>query len=291
MTLLLLGGRRRHGKTTFIGNLSFALTLPRPDFLGFTISRPARVLAIFLEDDAGELQMKMTKMAKDGSADDRLALYTREDLSIARIPIDITNQRFTKFIIEKCKAHRPDLIILDNLAQFIGADYNNWKLIHRAMSFVWEPTRDFDAAVIIAAHPRKRDKKSDSFGQTAVSLRNDPEGFFEEIMGSSHFVNSCGSLWGIERNLDTNRTDFLGGTQRFNGQQSIMTLEKDEDDWLCRVSDLEINLPLVLNTRTRKQAWQLLPESPFSYSEGEKLVKPAMKSSSTFHAWFDECKR
>ena len=33
-------------------------------------------------------------------------------------------------------------------------------------------------------------------------------------MGSSHFVNSCGSLWGIERDLETNRTDKEPGPIR-----------------------------------------------------------------------------
>ena len=31
-----LVGRRRHGKTTLVSNLVLALTLPKPDFLGYT---------------------------------------------------------------------------------------------------------------------------------------------------------------------------------------------------------------------------------------------------------------
>src|SRR5262249_60346667 len=37
-----LVGRRRHGKTTLIGNLSLALSLPLSDFLGYSIPQPFR---------------------------------------------------------------------------------------------------------------------------------------------------------------------------------------------------------------------------------------------------------
>jgi hypothetical protein len=42
--LITLVGRRRHGKTTLIGNLALALTLPEPKFLGYPILQPARVV-------------------------------------------------------------------------------------------------------------------------------------------------------------------------------------------------------------------------------------------------------
>ncbi len=291
--MVALAGRRRHGKTTFICNLALALIVGRAEFLGYRIPRPVRVLAFFLEDDAGELQVKLQRMCKDQAPQEGLAVFTREDFYRAGVPIDINIQKFKKFIVDMCATHHPDVVVFDNLAHLIGADYSNSKLIHQLLRFVWQLTADFNVAVIIAAHPRKRDKKSaDTLNPSgAVHLRGDPEGFFEEVMGSSHFVNSCGSLWGLDRDLSTNRTDFLGGTQRFTGQESIMTLEKDEDDWLRRVDDFEVNLALALTTPLRNHAWGLLPDHPFTYTEGEKAVKLAMKSSSSFHEWFEHCKR
>lgn len=41
-----LVGRRRHGKTTLVSNLVLALTLPKQDFLGYSIPQARRV-AIF----------------------------------------------------------------------------------------------------------------------------------------------------------------------------------------------------------------------------------------------------
>jgi hypothetical protein len=290
--VVALAGRRRNGKTTFIGNLALSLTLPRHDFLEYPLQTHARVLVFYLEDDAGELQIKLRRMSKEELPHERLALYTRDDFYREKIPIDVRQSQCTKFILARCKAHRPDIIVLDNLSHLIGANYNDPKLIHTLMQFVWQLTKDFNAAVIIAAHPRKRDNKTDSLGfKAGMSLRSDPEGFFEEVMGSSHFVNSCGSLWGIERDPKTDRTDFLGGAQRFTGQQSLMVLEKDEKDWLYRLDDLEVNLPLALNTPKRKAAWELLPSGGCSYLEAERAAKPVMKSASTFHAWFEFCKR
>ena len=290
--IVALAGRRRHGKTTFAGNLVLALGLGHSDFLGYPIPGPARALAFYLEDDAGELQIKLRRMCRGAVPEDRLAVYTREDFHRANIPIDVTHDNFQRFVVETCSAHHPDLIILDNLAHLIGADYNNSKLIHKLNQFAWQIASAFNAAIIISAHPRKRDKQVKALGfNSRVRLRDDTEGFFEEVMGSSHFVNSCGSLWGIERDLDSGRTDFLGGSQRFDGQQSLMALEQDEDGWLRRISDFEVNLEMALNTPARKAAWELLPAGPFSYTDAERTVKPAMKSASTFHAWLQLCVR
>ena len=285
--MVALLGRRRHGKTTFMSNLAVSVTLPHSHFLGYPTPNPLRVLILYLEDDAGEVQIRLKRMSKGEHHGERLALYAREDFLRAKVPIKGTNPQFQKFMNDICAAHRPDVIILDNLAHLVGADYNNPKLIHELACFLFQLTADFNAAIIIAAHPRKRDKQ----GKGTPSLRDDPEGFFEEAMGSSHFVNSCGSLWGIERDQSNDRTVFLGGTQRFTGQQSLMTLEKDDDDWLRVLDNLEVNLPLALNTPGREKAWGLLPDNPFSYTEGERAVKSALKSSSSFHGWFQQCQR
>jgi hypothetical protein len=87
--------------------------------------------------------------------------------------------------------------------------------IHSYHQVVYQLARDFDAAVICAAHPRKNSgAKPDK-----ITLEGDSEAFFESIMGSSHFINSTGSLWGLERNREKNTTLFVGGRQRGNGEE------------------------------------------------------------------------
>ena len=144
--------------------------------------------------------------------------------------------------------------------------------MHELNRFVWSLATEFNASVIIPAHPRKRGQDQHGLGR-GVSLRNDPEGFFEEVMGISHFVNSCSSLWGIERDLDTDRTDFLCGAQRFTGQQNVMRLEKQDDDQFRMITDQNENLTLALTTAKRKQAWEMLRDGPFSYSEAEQAAE------------------
>jgi AAA domain len=148
--IVAFAGRRRHGKTTFISNLVLALVLCLSDFLGYSIPAPARVLCFYLEDDAGELQAKLKRMAGDRlspESRERLALYVREDFYRAAIPIDATNPQFHRFVFNKCAAHKPDIIIFDNLSQLIGADHNNSKLIHQLMQLMWQITKEFNAAV------------------------------------------------------------------------------------------------------------------------------------------------
>ena len=48
--------------------------------------------------------------------------------------------------------------------------------------------------VVTAIHPKKDDQ---ALGQVDLSER--PNDFFENFMGSSHFINSTGSLWGLQR--------------------------------------------------------------------------------------------
>jgi hypothetical protein len=59
------------------------------------------------------------------------------------------------------------------------------------------------------------------------------------------------------------------------------------------VSSAEANLPLVLNTDQRRDAWKSLPDPPatFGYSEGEQLVKAALHSSSSYQGWMKQCRR
>jgi hypothetical protein len=289
--IVAFAGRRRHGKTTFLSGLATAASMPLPEFLGYSIPKALRVLVFFLEDDAEEIQTKLRVLMDGGSSAGRLAVYTREDFQQAAIPVDLSTSSFRDHVIQICKLHRPDIVVFDNLAHLVGADYSNPKKIHELMTFVYKTTSASNAAVIIAAHPRKRGGDSDSLsGSASVSLRLDSEAFFENVMGSSHFINSCGSLWGIERDIKTNQTEFLGGTQRADGQEMLLTLEVNDGRFRV-LDDVAINFPLAMNTELRKRAWDLLPNGDFMYTAGELAVKSVMKSSSTFNGWFKQLKQ
>jgi hypothetical protein len=287
--MISLTGRRRHGKTTFLHNLALAGALGKPEFLGFKIPRPFRTISFYLEDDAMDLQPKLRCML-DGKEAEGFDLYTRADFLRGKIPINIKNPRFQNIVFKKCAAAKPDLIIFDNLGMLIQANYNDASDIHELMDFCFRLTQEFNAAVLIAAHPRKGHKLDENNGAFAVSLLNSPERFFEECMGSSHFINSTGSLWGIERHED-DQTFLLLGSQRLTGRQVFTVAEKDEHEWLRRVDDVGLAMKAAVNTVTRKASWAALPNhgEKFSYIQARDCAKAAgMKSPATFNAWWKE---
>jgi hypothetical protein len=285
--LVAFGARRRNGKTSLVTNLAVAGAVPAAEFLGYDIPAPWRSLLCILEDDPGEYQEKLRKVIGSRDTGGRIKIVTREDFYAAGIRIDVQEPAFLNGVQSRAADHRPDMIVLDNVAQVIGAEYNDSKRVHELMQFSYRLARLYNAAVILPAHPKKEDPKN------RVSLLDNPDAFFESIMGSSHFINSTGSLWGLERSTRTDQSIFVGGRQRGDGNQGGSYLQMDENGWYSLVDEAHRSLPLALNTPTRERAWALLPDPPatFGYREGLALVKSAMSSSSTYDVWIKHCKR
>jgi hypothetical protein len=153
--------------------------------------------------------------------------------------------------------------------------------------FLYRISNVGDCAVIIAAHPRKQSQDS----RRKPSLVKSRDDFFDEVMGSSHLVNSTGSLWGIEKTQD-GYSHFLGGTQRLTGTSSVSMIEMDHEGWFHLLGDVAGNFALVVHTPKRKAAWELLPkERTFTHSEAEELCKPALSSSDGFNGFWNDIKR
>src|SRR5262249_29142732 len=156
-------------------------------------------------------------------------LYVRQDFSDAKVKINIAQQNFREFVEKIAEQHKPDLMLIDNLAHALRADYNNPLAVREAMEQAYPSPHSFNSSLVITAHPRKH---SNEEGFTAGTLEANPEAWFDRIMGSSHFTNSTGSLWALERDFQTNRTMFCGGSQRTTGGgYPLMSLEKGEDEW------------------------------------------------------------
>lgn len=280
------GGRRRHGKTTFLLDLSIALASGRADIIGYKIPAPRRVLGFFLEDDAAELQEKLREIVGENAVPEDFFVFTKDDFYEKNKTINADDTDFKAFIEGACKETKPDLIIFDNLAHLVRGDYNNSRRMDSLVLFVYRLQRLFNAAVVIAAHPRKRGNDEDS----TVSLERNAEDFYEEIMGTSHFVNSAGTLWGIERMRSKEKTLFNGGTQRRDGSQSSTPLEM-VDGWFVVTDDFQERLDAVLTTDKRGKAWDTLPpDRLFSRAEAESIVSSHLKHAS-FLAWWKELER
>ena len=286
--LVAFAARRRHGKTSVMINMAAEGAVGALHFLGYKIRQAFRSLLVLVEDDPRELQDRLRSLIGDRDAGGRLRVITRDDFHAHEVPIEASNHEFQLLIWTLAQAHRPDLIVLDNLAHLIGADYNNPERVHKLMKFVYQLARAFNCAIILAAHPRKQ-----GLGDERVTLAGDPEMFFESIMGTSHFINSTGSLWGLERDLAHDYSRFLAGRQRSEGSQQLFYIRQGDNGRFEVLDEAATNLPLVLNTDQRSRAWELLPEPPgsFGYREGRGLVRPALRSSDTYAKWIRECRR
>jgi hypothetical protein len=285
--LVALGARRRNGKTSLLTHLAVALAVPAPDFIGYTIPGPRRSLLLILEDDPGEYQEKLKKVIGGTDTAGRIRIITRDDFREAKVPMDAKNQAFQTAVRKWTEQHEPDLVVIDNLAHIINAEYSDPTRVFEVMAFCYELAKSTNAAIILAAHPRKDDDDN------PVRLETGPTRFFESIMGSSQFINATGSLWGLERREGQEHSVFVGGRQRGDGQQQTCYLTMNEDGWFELVAAADVNSQLVLNTEKRQQAWKLLPDHPkaFTYSEGEQLVRPALSSPSSYHGWMKQCRR
>jgi hypothetical protein len=267
--------------------MGVAMAVPEPDFLGYEIPESRRSLLLMLEDDSGEYQEKLRTVIGGRDVGGRIRILSRDDFLEHDILRDVRETKFRELVVRAANEQKPDLIVIDNLAHVIGAEYNDAKLVHELMTFCYHLAKSHDAAIILAAHPKKGDLEH------TIDLRRNPNNFFESIMGSSHFINSTGSLWGLDRPDGEDYSVFLGGRQRGDGNQQGSMIHMDENRCFQLVPDAQCNLPLVLNTPARQEAWKRLPAPPktFGYREGEEIVKPVMRSSSTYSAWLGECRR
>ncbi len=280
--LVAVGARRRNGKTTLVLNLAIAGTTGAQTFLGYEIPRPFTSVLFMLEDDPAELQEKLKLMLAGRPECNNAFLITRESFLKAGVPIDSESEAFRGEVRRIVRDSKPDAIFFDNLAHLVGAEYNNPEKIHSLMMFCYELASDSNAAVVTAAHPKKEDKKN------PADLWQSPELFAEEIMGSSHFINTTGSIWLLEKQDEFSL--FVGGRQRGNGEWNRVWLTLDDNSWFQVADALMKQLQSVLNTPAREQAWKLLPKE-FTYGEGEKLVKAAIKSTSTYNLWMRQCQQ
>jgi hypothetical protein len=288
--LVTLAGRRRNGKTSLILNLAVILADPfyRERFLGYKVPCPRRVLAYLLEDDAKELQDKLASMIGNTPYElSQLAIRTKDDFYPLGLKIDVMDKTFREYILKDVQQYKPDVVIFDNLSHFVNAEYNNPTKMHQFGLFTFAVSQTGNCAVITAAHPRKQSPDA----KYKPSLAKNREDFFDEVMGSSQFVNTTGSLWGIERTSE-GYSHFLGGTQRLTGSSSLSIIEMDNDGWFRILNDARAHFTTVVHTKKRKEAWALLSEDcPFTYTEAEQLCKPILSSKAGFTSFWNDIKR
>lgn len=282
--LVAIIGRRRNGKTSFAANMAMAATSGLKQWLGYSIPKPFRVLAIFLEDDPTELRDKLSPMKGGLDTAGRLHIRTKEDFQRRDAQLTIKDKKMVAVLHEFIKETNPDLIILDNLGFLVDGEYNEPKVIHQLVTILNAYQKGAGMAIAVLAHPKKMQ-------EVAIKMKMGPEMFFEQCMGSSHFINSFGSLWGLERDERTDVTLFCGGAQRVDGTQSFTTLNLREDHWFEVQDDIQERYMDVMTTTKREKAWTALPSAGnFTYTEARTVTEPFIKGNA-FNSWWKTCIR
>jgi RecA-family ATPase len=177
--------RRRHGKTTFASQMAIALASGEPRLLGYEIPQKRNVVFYYLDDDPTEVQIKLARQLNGAAPPQGFHLYSRRDLMMLGVQVDASNLTFKMHVELACQRAEADVLFLDNLGHLIGADYNNAAKVHELVQMIFLLQERLNLAVVIAAHPRKVNGKQ----IVPVNLLNSSEQFFEECMGSSHFIN------------------------------------------------------------------------------------------------------
>jgi hypothetical protein len=287
--VVALVARRRNGKTTLLTDMLMTAADGEPDWLGFEIPSPVSSLYVYLDDAPGLVQDHVRQRVQR-RPHDRFRILTRDEFRLTGWSIRPQDPP-TDFMIrlrDTVEEFRPQILVLDNAALMLEGDYNNSARVMALVNYAIDLAADFQCSVIIPVHPRKHPRGKDA---QKVSLAQDAELFFEEVMGSSVIINHAPNLWGIERDYMTGLTTARFGAQRTTGEDSLMYLAFEEDSQRFRVLFGPENMTLLLKTHKRQLAWNALPDS-FSFEQGAELVaKVAQMARSTYANFLAESRR
>lgn len=269
--VVALVARRRSGKTSLLTSLAVAGYVGARNWLDFAIPRPFTTLYVYLEDREWNVQQKLKGLIgnKSPAEGGRFKLLTRGDLTHVGWSIGNKETPFMGFLRAAVDRFRPEVVVIDNTRIVLEGDFNKPDRVHALMSYCDGLAERYGCAVILPSHPRKY-QQGDS-GQK-VKLTEDSEAFFEEVLGSSVFLNAASNLWGMERDYKTGFTTVVLGAQRATGDEVLMTLNYREQDQRFEVARGEQNLLMLLTSDKKKAAWNKLPLS-FTWTEGQRLTE------------------
>jgi RecA-family ATPase len=158
-TVTLLYGDGAAGKSTLALQLAAARALGR-DWIG-TVPTPGRTLHLSAEDDEDELHRRLDAIrvhyrAKfDDMADVQLVDLVGEDAVLGALSArgKIQATPLLKAVTAYVEHARPDLVIVDALADAFAGDEINRSQVRQFVSLLKKPARDYGCAFIVLAHP------------------------------------------------------------------------------------------------------------------------------------------
>jgi RecA-family ATPase len=158
-TATLLFGDGGAGKTTLALQLAAARATAR-DWIT-TLPIPGRTLVLSAEDDDRELHRRLDSIrehygvAFTDLADMRLVDLVGENAILGELDRKgiINATKLLKAVVTEIGTFRPDLVIIDALADAFAGDENNRGQARQFIHLLKGPARDYDCAFLVLAHP------------------------------------------------------------------------------------------------------------------------------------------
>jgi RecA-family ATPase len=158
-TVTLLAGEGAAGKSTLALQLAAARALAR-EWLS-TIPKPGRTLVLSAEDDAEELHRRLDAIRAyygasfDDLADLRLVDLVGADAVLGALAKSgkVEPTGVFEMMMQTVEHHRPDLVIIDALADAFAGDENNRGQARQFIGLLKRPARQLHCAFLCLAHP------------------------------------------------------------------------------------------------------------------------------------------
>lgn len=149
----LIYGSPKLGKSYLGIQLALALTGQTPQFLGFPVVKPGKVLFLQLDTPRSTWAERFSDMITKGGLkyDEKLLLADRD--SIEHFPFDILQPQHLVYLRSLVSLHTPQVVVIDTLRECHSGDEDNSTISRNLIANLVAATKP--AALILISHSRK----------------------------------------------------------------------------------------------------------------------------------------
>lgn len=267
--LTLLAAAPGVGKSYFALDLAYRLIngLPAPDGQSFEIATPAPIIYVDAEDFLPVLYQRVKQWGMDMSL---FFPFQRPARSI----IDLADRKYQDELIDMIYDLRPGLVAIDSLSRVNRRGENSIEEIRDVLDIMVEIPMEFDLALILTHHLRKKPT-----GHVAAPVT------IHDIRGSGDLIAASRVVLGLDA-LQTDQNGEANGPRRFKVLKTNLCPHPDPMAVNFRPIPhapdyvrLEYNQAALyeLTPRTKQEeciAWliETLTESPRTYEELKEMV-------------------
>ena len=180
---LVMAGQAGTGKSALMMQAAINWTLGR-DFFGIRTkdNRKLRTIAIQAENDAGDVGEAMQDQISGLGLTESDIQILRDNLFLYRESVN-TGEHFGKVLRDLVIQHQADIVFVDPLMAYVGADISDAKEAARFLRHIVQPILNETGVIIVFMHHTGKPKSAkDKEGQTVADLAYN-------LFGSSEITN------------------------------------------------------------------------------------------------------